>query len=134
MKACAWLVVVQLGGLEPPTSCSLKSPRHDPNDAEPPYRNGTQRNIQPLQLPQVKLLPAERLLKAASNPRDENMSDWLHNLPVGGMALIVFGVTYLVAAVIYGPVMALAGGERARSFKVISPRMPPPLGIVFRLF
>src|SRR5258705_7792135 len=75
-----------------------------------PYRNGTQRNIQPLQLPQVKLLPAERLLKAASNPRDENMSDWLHNLPVGGMALIVFGVTYLVAAVIYVAVMALESG------------------------
>jgi hypothetical protein len=23
------------------------------------------------------------------------MSDWLHNLPVGGMVLIVFGATYL---------------------------------------
>ena len=69
------------------------------------------------------------LLKAASNPRDENMSGWLHNLPVGGMALIVFCVTYLVAAVIYVAVMALAVGERARSFKAISPGMLPPLGI-----
>ena len=62
------------------------------------------------------------------------MSDWLHNLPVGGMALIVFGVTYLVAAVIYVAVMALAVGERARSFKAISPGMLPPLGIIFGLF
>jgi len=67
-----------------------------------------------LQLPRVKLLPAEWLLKAAGNPRDKNMSDWLHNLPVGAMALIVFGVTYLVATVIYALVMALAVGERAR--------------------
>src|SRR5712675_1033851 len=62
------------------------------------------------------------------------MSDWLHNLTVGAMALIVFGVTYLVAAVIYVAVMALAVGERARSFKAISPGMLPPLGIVFGLF
>src|SRR6476620_4790241 len=62
------------------------------------------------------------------------MSDWLHNLPVGGMALIVFCVTYLVAAVIYVAVMALAVGERARSFKALSPGMLPPLGIVFGLF
>ena len=62
------------------------------------------------------------------------MSVWLHSLPVGGMALIVFCVTYLVAAVIYVAVMALAVGERARSFKAISPGMLPPLGIVFGLF
>src|SRR5712671_6925592 len=62
------------------------------------------------------------------------MSDWLHNLPVGGMALIVFGVTYLVAAVIHVAVMALAVGERARSFKAVSPGMLPPLGIIFGLF
>jgi hypothetical protein len=62
------------------------------------------------------------------------MSDWLHNLSVGGMALIVFGVTYLVAAIIYVVVMALAVGERARSFKAISPGMLPPLGIIFGLF
>jgi hypothetical protein len=26
-------------------------------------------------------------------PRDKSMSDWLHNLPVVWMALVVFGVT-----------------------------------------
>jgi hypothetical protein len=62
------------------------------------------------------------------------MNDWLHNLPVVWMALVVFGFTYLVAAAIYAVVTVLALGERARSFKVISPGMLPPLGIVFGLF
>ena len=62
------------------------------------------------------------------------MSDWLHNLPVVSMAVIVFGATYLVAAVIYAVVMVLAVGERARSFKAISAGMLPPLGIIFGLF
>jgi len=62
------------------------------------------------------------------------MSDWLHNLPVAWMALVVFGATYLGAAAIYAVVMGLAVGERARSFKASSPGMLPPLGILFGLF
>jgi hypothetical protein len=62
------------------------------------------------------------------------VSDWLHTLPVILMALIVFGFTYLLAAVIYVIVMILAIGERARSFKAVSPGMLPPLGIIFGLF
>jgi hypothetical protein len=62
------------------------------------------------------------------------VSDWLHNLPVPWMALVIFGFTYAVAAVIYALVAALAVGERARSFKAVSPGMLPPLGIVFGLF
>jgi hypothetical protein len=63
-----------------------------------------------------------------------NMSDWLHNLPVLWMALVVFGFTYLISAAIYAVVMVLAVGERARSFKAVSPGMLPPLGIIFGLF
>jgi hypothetical protein len=63
-----------------------------------------------------------------------NMNDWLHNLPVIWMALVVFGFTYLVTAGIYALVTVLAVGERARSFKAISPGMLPPLGIIFGLF
>jgi Protein of unknown function (DUF4239) len=66
--------------------------------------------------------------------RDKNMSDLLHDLPVAWMALLVFGCTYLVAAATYAVVMVLAVGERARSFKAISPGMLPPLGIIFGLF
>lgn len=62
------------------------------------------------------------------------MSDWLHNLPILWMALVIFGITYLVAAAIYLIVALLAVGERARAFKAVSPGMLPPLGIVFGLF
>ena len=61
------------------------------------------------------------------------MSDWLHNLPVVWMALVVFGFTYLVTAAIHVVVLVLAVGERARSFKAVSPGMLPPLGIIFGL-
>ena len=59
------------------------------------------------------------------------MADWLLNLPIFWMALLVFGFTYLLAAGICGFVTALAKGERARAFKAISPGMLPPLGIIF---
>jgi hypothetical protein len=57
------------------------------------------------------------------------MSDWLHNLPIFWMTLVVFGFTYLMAAGIYGLVTT-----RARAFKAVSPGMLPPLGIIFGLF
>jgi hypothetical protein len=66
--------------------------------------------------------------------RDQNMNNWLHNLPVVWMALVIFGVTYLVAAATYAVVAVLAVGERARSFKAVSPAMLPPLCIIFGLF
>lgn len=62
------------------------------------------------------------------------MSDWLHNLPVIWMALVVFGAKYIVAAVICAIVDALAVGERARAFRALSPGLLPPLGILFALF
>jgi Protein of unknown function (DUF4239) len=71
---------------------------------------------------------------AETLPTDENMSDWLHNLPVLWMALVIFGLTYLVAVVILAVVTVLAVGERARSFKAVSPGILPPLGIIFGLF
>ena len=45
------------------------------------------------------------------------MSDWLHNLPVGWMALLIFGFTYVLTFGIYLIVSLTAHGERARSFK-----------------
>ena len=62
------------------------------------------------------------------------MSDWLHNLPVTWMAAVVFGFTYLLTAAILAAVVKLATGERAKSFKSISPGMLPVLGIIFGLF
>src|SRR2546428_4117003 len=62
------------------------------------------------------------------------MSDWLHSLPVLWMAVLVFGFTYLITAGIHAVRTVLAVGERARSFKAISPGLLPPLGIIFGLF
>jgi hypothetical protein len=50
-----------------------------------------------------------------------NMNDWLHNLPIAWMALLVFGLTALVTAAICVVVTVLSVGERARSFKAVSP-------------
>ena len=62
------------------------------------------------------------------------MSDWLHNIPVVWMALVIFCGTYLVTAAIYAGVIGLAEGGRARAFKAVSPGLLPPLGILFALF
>src|SRR6476620_11302656 len=61
------------------------------------------------------------------------MSDWLLNLPVRWMAVVVFAATYLLAASIYWVVTRLAVDDRARAFKALSPGMLPPLGIIFGL-
>jgi len=61
------------------------------------------------------------------------MSDWIHDLPVGWMAVVVFGGSYLGAAAIYWLVMTLAVGERRLAFKGVSPGLLPPLGIIFGL-
>jgi hypothetical protein len=62
------------------------------------------------------------------------MSDWVHNLPVLWMAVVIFGFTYLLAMAIFAAVAALATGKRTTSFKAISPGMLPVLGIIFGLF
>jgi hypothetical protein len=61
------------------------------------------------------------------------MSDWIHALPTGWMAIVILGATYLMAAAIYWTVLSLAVGERARAFKAVSPGLLPPLGIIFGL-
>jgi Protein of unknown function (DUF4239) len=61
------------------------------------------------------------------------MGNWLLNLPVFAMALVVLGGTYLITAGIYWAVLRLAVGDRARAFKAVSPGMLPPLGILFAL-
>src|SRR5215467_680713 len=62
------------------------------------------------------------------------MSNWVHSLPVPAMAVMFFAITYAVTAAIYGIVMVLAVGERARAFKAVSPGMLPPMGIFVALF
>ena len=61
------------------------------------------------------------------------MLDSLHGLPFVWLVVVVFGVTYLVAAAISWVVLRLAVGENARTFKAVSPGLLPPLGVVFGL-
>jgi hypothetical protein len=48
--------------------------------------------------------------------------------PSTWMTILVFGLTYLLTAGIYAVITVLAVGERARSFKAVSPGLLPPLG------
>jgi Protein of unknown function (DUF4239) len=59
--------------------------------------------------------------------------DWMHDLPVGWLIVVVFGGTFVVTAAIYLAVMRLAEGESGRAFKSVSPGMLPPMGLVFGL-
>jgi hypothetical protein len=61
------------------------------------------------------------------------MNEWLHNLPVWQMALVVFAITYLVAGGIFAVITVLAKGERSRVFKQVSVGLLSPLGIIFGL-
>ena len=61
------------------------------------------------------------------------MDEWLHNLPVWWMAVVVFAITYLAAGGIFVIIMALAKGERVRVFKSVSLSLLPPLGTIFGL-
>ena len=61
------------------------------------------------------------------------MGDWIFNLSLPWMALLVFAGIYGATAMIYLVVTRLAVDARGRAFKSISPGMLPPLGIVFGL-
>src|SRR5262249_32790306 len=80
---------------------------------------------------QRTLIKYQRRCHTLSN--EQIMSDWLLNLPVIWMSLVVFGATYLFAAALYALITALATTERAGALKAISPGMLPPLATVFAL-
>ena len=61
------------------------------------------------------------------------MFDWLPNLPVVWIALIVLAGMALLTTAIYLVAMRLAHGERAEALKAVSPGMLPPMGILFAL-
>ena len=61
------------------------------------------------------------------------MFDWLPNLPVVLIALIVLAGMALLTTAIYLVAMRLADGEHAEALKAVSPGMLPPMGILFAL-
>jgi hypothetical protein len=61
------------------------------------------------------------------------MIEWVDDLPVAWLVIVVFAATFLVTAGIYFAVMALAEGDRGSAFKAVSPGMLPPMALVFGL-
>ena len=61
------------------------------------------------------------------------MSYWIHNLPIGWMAVVYFGLTYLVSAGIYVFVIFFAHSVHAHA-RVVSSSMLSPAGTLFALF
>ena len=61
------------------------------------------------------------------------MEDWLLNLPIVWMSVLIMGVTYLITAGIYLVVTRLAVEDRGRAFKAITPGILPPLAVLFGL-
>ena len=61
------------------------------------------------------------------------MGDWMLNLRMPWMALVIFATTYLIAGGVYLVVTRLAVNERAKAFKAVTPGVLSPLGILFAL-
>ena len=61
------------------------------------------------------------------------MANWLFNLPVFWMTLVIFLGTFLVSFMIYLTVTRLAVGERAAGFRALTPGLLSPLGVIFGL-
>ncbi len=61
------------------------------------------------------------------------MFEWLHDVSVWWMVVVIFAATLAVAAGILVLVTSLAVGDRGRSFKTVSPGMLPPMGLLFAL-
>lgn len=61
------------------------------------------------------------------------MSDWLHDLPVPWIGVIVLAAVALFVAVIHLVATRLAVGARGETMRSVSPGLLSPLGIVFAL-
>jgi Protein of unknown function (DUF4239) len=61
------------------------------------------------------------------------MSAWIHSLPVGWMAVLVFGATYVAAAALYAVARVLQRTELGRKARAVSPGLLSPLGVTFGL-
>jgi hypothetical protein len=59
--------------------------------------------------------------------------DWMLNLPILPMTLVILVAVWVVTAIVYAVITRLAVGDRLRAFKAISPGMLPPLAVVFAL-
>jgi len=61
------------------------------------------------------------------------MSAWLHSLPVGWMAVLVFAATYAACAALHSMARALLRTESGREARTVTPALLSPLGVTFGL-
>src|SRR5262245_115036 len=61
------------------------------------------------------------------------MNAWLHSLPLGWMAAVVFGATYAAAAALHAIAQLLGRTSRGSAARRISPGLLSPLGVTFGL-
>ena len=60
------------------------------------------------------------------------MINWIHDLPIDWLIVVVVGAASLITIVVYGAVMTLAQGTRGPTLQ-ISTGMLPPIALVFSL-
>ncbi|SAK52271.1 hypothetical protein AWB76_01685 [Caballeronia temeraria] len=60
-------------------------------------------------------------------------SNWLHNLPLWQMTLVVFGATGFIGALVHYVTGRLAASAHRRSFATLSPGLLSPIGVIFGL-
>lgn len=60
-------------------------------------------------------------------------STWLHSLPLWQMALVAFGLTFFVGAVIHVFTGWLAASRHRRALMAVSPGLLSPIGVIFGL-
>jgi hypothetical protein len=78
-------------------------------------------------------LPRKRRVRVSRIGPTGSITGWVQDLPLAGLALVVFAVTFLAAAAVYALVMSVAHGKRGEAFKAFSPGMLPPMGLLFAL-
>jgi hypothetical protein len=61
------------------------------------------------------------------------MSAWIHALPLGWMALLVFGATYAACVALYALAQALGRSQTGRQARTVNAALLSPLGVVFGL-
>lgn len=61
------------------------------------------------------------------------MSDWLHELPVVWIAVVVFALVAALIAIVWYVVVVRLAGQHGAALQGVSGSMLPPLGIVFAL-
>jgi hypothetical protein len=59
--------------------------------------------------------------------------NWMLNLAVFPLTVLILAVTWVVTVIVYQVVTRLAVGDTLRAFKAISPGMLPPLAVIFAL-